>query len=94
MTTYTINATSIKFSDVGGIDPQYDAPLPKTFDTGHPIYPEPGIWTVYTWLQSECRWAGLMSTNMRESACQLVTDLVGDLEAKGVPAAYRVEEGT
>ncbi len=90
MTTMTIHNTGIPFTQH---QPRYDAPLPTHFDTGHPIAPEPGIFTVYSWRESEQRWAGIMSTTVESSAYEMVGDLVADLRAKRVPAAYRVEEG-
>lgn len=90
MATFTINASSIKFSE--GTEPRYDAPLPFRFDTGYPIRPEPGIYTVYSW-RSEGRWQGILSTTIAESARQFVNELVAECEAKGLPVAYRIEEG-
>jgi hypothetical protein len=88
MATYTINATDLDF---GAEPPRYDAPLPTHFPTGHPIHPEPGIYTVYAWYQGG--WQGLRSTTDANDAAQMVRELVAELQAKGVPAAYRIEEG-
>ena len=88
MATYTINATDLDF---GAQPPRYDAQLPTHFPTGHPIFPEPGIFTVYSWRQGE--WQGLMSSTSADDAAQMVRELVAELQSKGVPAAYRVEEG-
>jgi hypothetical protein len=90
MATITINHTGIGF---GGNEPRYDAPLPSHFPTGHPIHPEPGIYTVYSWCAAEAAWHGLMSATVCDDACQMVRELVAELRGKGVPAAYRVEEG-
>ena len=89
MKTYTIHNTGLAYTQH---EPRYDAPVPTHFPTGHPICQLPGTFTVFSWRESTQEWAGIMSTNMVDSALEMVHDLVADLRAKGVPAAYRIEE--
>lgn len=74
-------------------EPDYAAPLPRIFPTGHPIHAEKGIFTVYGWDYVGHKWYGVMSSNVRESAEAFADELTGAAVRRGYRACYRVEDG-
>jgi len=73
--------------------PNFEAPRPTHYDTGHPIFQEPGIWTVYSWDEPNHRWRAVMSTNIEANAREYAEDLSASLACRLIPCCYIVEEG-
>lgn len=74
-------------------EPDYDAPLPAHFQTGHPINAEPGIFVVYAWDYVGACWYAVGAFNVRDRAESFADELTGSLVRKGIRCCYRVEEG-
>lgn len=73
--------------------PDFTAPLPTHFDTGHPIAAEPGIFTVYRWNAYEGRWVGILSSSIISSAEEFADECAMDSIERGHPVTYIVREG-
>jgi len=80
--------------------PDFLAPLPTHYLTGHPINAEPGIWTVYRWDAHAGEWVGIMSSTIEADAQQFADECAAGGEmgiaANGAPpwsAVYIVREG-